>query len=126
VLEVRALAEPSWQSERFEVEFQFILPDELMPRYPNDMPHTAELDEVVTWVKKKKRTSTELALEIEKRTDPRAISVLWDDLVHAWVALVVPDGPFSAATARAYNEREYSFWDYRRSSALDLEYLSVE
>lgn len=71
------------------------------------------------------RPSAELALEIEKRSDARELSILWQALINSWIQLISPQDPFKNAFGEVLSERDYSYWDYRRSSALDLEYLSM-
>lgn len=132
VQEVRVRAEPSWDAAQFEVEFSFVIPKEFLPKLPADLDPGPELLRVKKWLGDKERTSTELAIEIEKLIgpqgelgDPQALSELWQKICEAWVKLVdVPKSSFKGVTVRAASECDYSIAEYKSSEALDLDYLS--
>jgi hypothetical protein len=123
VLQIRAHADPGWDSSCINAHMTFLLPEgELLPSASEPIEPSGDLQR---WFAKKTRKASELAELLGRSVDPIDIAWLWSHLVEAWARECEPVGKIAVLTADVECEDEMRVSQLRRSQVLDLDYLSV-
>ena len=119
VLQIRASADPDWNSDAVSVHLVFILEPGVLAQSdepPEPTPATRE------WFKFRDRPTRSRpvggALDLIER------AWLWARLVESWIGLCEPQGTIRDVTGEVVSQDEYTLDRYRDSSSLDMDYLS--
>lgn len=129
VMQIRATANPDWDSAAASIDLTFVLEEGQLPSCEG-LPEPS--DQTRKWFDEKPRDSTAIAEKICAIMDGPAdatgrdedIIWLWSRLVEAWLARCTPTGAIRELGADVVNGEEFGLIRYLNSEQLDLDYIS--
>lgn len=124
VLQIRAQADPNWQSDEISVKLSFILPSPLLEPVPQELIDEELILGTNRWLNQQHRESNDVAARLLGETNECCESLLWAVLVERWVELAEPEGVIADIEGEVASESEYCVRDYWASDRLDLDHLS--